>query len=46
MFTYITQQCSRDWIAYIPEHLEMWEAGRTEEQAIENLRRARDRRKA
>jgi len=46
MFRYVTQRRSRDWIAYISEHLEMWEAGRAEEEAIENLRVSRDRPKA
>ncbi len=46
MFRYVTQQRSRDWIAYIPGHLEMWEVGRTEEEAIEKLRVSRDRPKA
>jgi hypothetical protein len=43
MFRYITQKRSHDWIAYIPGHLEMWEAGNSEEEAIEELRVSRDR---
>jgi len=37
IIAYETQKRSSDWIAFIRDHLEMWEAGRTEAEAIEKL---------
>jgi hypothetical protein len=37
----VTEQRRNDWIAYIKGHREMWEAGRTEQEAIDKLKVSR-----
>lgn len=34
---YVTEKRSSDWIAYIKGHPEMWEAGETEDEAVQKL---------
>lgn len=34
---YETKQRTHDWIAWVSGHPEMWEAGKTEDEAIEKL---------